>query len=516
MHTKLIGSLIVSLMMTHSASATQSIQQRVNAVSKEVSSLKKEVKSLKSDNAELTTAIDAESGTHDTYSVETLDIITDLRRQIADMNQSISKNRLNFGVDFRTSIDNLHYDMADGSNQKNDALMSNRLWLNMGYSPSSNLHFGGQLSYNKLFGERSMVDPQNGSMDSFDWVSSENKQDDTLRVRSAYINYEEDHLFGLDIPWSFGLGRRPSTNGKLISYREDDEATSPLGHISNAEFDGGNMKFNLANVTGISGSSIKLAAGQGMSNAEPHFSSAPYADSSSTDTGNIMMYAINVVPYHDNRIETEFQYTHANNLIDITNAGFDQFGTFNPANYDPSLQSVGALHLLSGFVAFHGIGDGWSGYLDNTTLFLSGAMSKTDPDSGKAMLGSTENKTGYSYWIGAQMPSIISEKGRWGVEFNHGSQYWRSFTYGEDTAIGSKIAARGDAYELYFTEPLTTALSFQLRYTYIDYDYSGSNGFFGSQSGTPMKISDIPSTTDLAGVVVDKAQDIRAYLRYKF
>jgi hypothetical protein len=59
-------------------------------------------------------------------------------------------------------------------------------------------------------------------------------------------------------------------------------------------------------------------------------------------------------------------------------------------------------------------------------------------------------------------------------------------------------------------------LSFQLRYTYIDYDYSGSNGFFGSQSGTPMKISDIPSTTDLAGVVVDKAQDIRAYLRYKF
>ena len=114
------------------------------------------------------------------------------------------------------------------------------------------------------------------------------------------------------------------------------------------------------------------------------------------------------------------------------------------------------------------------------------------------------------------MPSIISEKGRWGVEFNHGSKYWRSFTYGEDTAIGSKIAARGDAYELYFTEPLTTALSFQLRYTYIDYDYSGSNGFFGSQSGTPMKISNIPSTTDLAGVVVDKAQDIRAYIRYKF
>jgi len=516
MNHTLINSLLLSLLLISDASSKETIQQRVNSMTKEVTSLKKEVSSLKSENAELTSVVDSDDGTHDPYSVETLDIINDLRRQIADMNQSIAKNRLNFGVDFRTSVDNLHYEMANGSKPKNDALMSNRLWLNMGYSPSENLHFGGQLAYNKLFGERSMINAQNTGMDSFDWVSSENRQDDTLRVQSAYINYEEDQLFGLNVPWSLGVGRRPSTNGKLISYREDDEATSPLGHISNAEFDGGNLKFNLANVTGISGASVKFAAGQGMSNAEPRFSATPYADSSSTDTGNIMMYAINIVPYHDQNVETEFQYTYANNLIDITNGGFDQFGAFNPANYDPSLESVGSLHLASAFVALHGIGEGWSDYLDKTTLFLSGAMSKTDPDTGKAMLGSTESETGYSYWIGTQMPSLFSEKGRWGVEFNHGSQYWRSFTYGEDTAIGSKIATRGDAYELYFTEPLTKGLSFQLRYTYIDYDYSGSNGFFGSQSGTPMKISDIPSTTDLAGVVVDKAQDIRAYIRYKF
>ncbi len=514
-HT-LLHSLLVSLLLTYSASAKETIQQRVNSMTKEVTSLKKEVKTLKSDNAELASVIDTDDGTHDPYSVETLDIINDLRRQIADMNQSISHNRLNFGVDFRTSVDNIQYKMADGSKQENDALFSNRLWLTMGYSPNAHLHFGGQLAYNKLFGERSMLDPQSGGMDSFDWVSSENRQDDTLRVHSAYINYEEDQLLGLDVPWSLGIGRRPSTNGKLISYREDDEATSPLGHISNAEFDGGNLKFNLSHLTGIPGTSIKFAAGQGMSNAEPRFSSTPYADSSSTDTGNIIMYAINIVPYHDQHIETEFQYTHANNLIDITNGGFDQFGAFNPANYDPSLESVGSLHLASAFVALHGIGEGWSEYLDKTTLFLSGAMSKTDPDSTKTMLGSANSETGYSYWIGAQMPSLLSEKGKWGVEFNHGSQYWRSFTYGEDTAIGSKIAARGNAYELYFTEPLTSALSFQLRYTYIDYDYSGSNGFFGSQSGTPMRISDIPSGTDLAGVVVDKAQDIRAYIRYKF
>ncbi len=89
-------------------------------------------------------------------------------------------------------------------------------------------------------------------------------------------------------------------------------------------------------------------------------------------------------------------------------------------------------------------------------------------------------------------------------------------TYGEDTNIGSKLAARGDAYEAYFTEYLVDdILSMQLRYTYIDYKYSGSNGFFGSTSGTPMTMED----ADLFGMgdkVVDKAQDIRLYIRYRY
>lgn len=132
------------------------------------------------------------------------------------------------------------------------------------------------------------------------------------------------------------------------------------------------------------------------------------------------------------------------------------------------------------------------------------------------MLGSTESQTGYSYWIGTQFPSLISDEGRWGAEFNHGSNYWRPITYGEDTLIGSKIAARGDAYELYFTEPLVDdILTFQLRYTYIDYDYAGSNGFFGSTTGTPMSMSEAVGA-GAGSMVVDKAQDIRAYIRYKF
>lgn len=247
-----------------------------------------------------------------------------------------------------------------------------------------------------------------------------------------------------------------------------------------------------------------------MSEAEPRFNTGtPYAGNGSAKTNNIDMAGIIIVPYDDKQYSMGMQYTYANNLIDINQS--------NPTG--ASMETVGGLHTATAFAMVNGIGNGWSDFLDDSLFFVSGAMSKTDPYGGtgkQGMLGTSESQTGYSYWIGIQFPSLISDEGRWGAEFNHGSNYWRPITYGEDTLVGSKLAARGDAYELYFTEPLVKdILSFQLRYTYIDYDYSGSNGFFGSNSGTPMSM-DQAIANGYGAQVVDKAQDIRAYIRYKF
>ncbi|MBN2870411.1 MAG: DUF3373 family protein, partial [Campylobacterales bacterium] len=392
---------------------------------------------------------------------------------------------------------------------KNDALFSNRLWLNMSYAATENLSFTGQLAYNKIFGQRAMSNPYYAGMEGFDWVSNESAYNDELRVRSAYFFYTDDELFGADIPWTFSLGRRPSTEGHLINLRDDVEASSPLAHTVNVEFDGASARFGTEELIGLDGSYFKLCAGRGMSEAEPRFSrtSAPYAGDGASTNNDIDMIGIIVVPYDDKQYSTGFQYTYANNLIDLVNPN-------NPMNYDT--KTVGGLHTATAFAMVNGIGDGISDFLDDTVVFVSGAMSQTDPYEGKGgMLGSTKAERGYSYWIGTQFPSLISDEGRWGVEFNHGSNYWRPITYGEDTMIGSKIAARGDAYEVYFTEPLVDdILSFQLRYTYIDYDYSGSNGFFGD-TGTPLSMSQAVGY-GMGDVIVDKAQDIRAYLRYKF
>lgn len=520
MKKRLLGSIVAAALVTTTAMADDTLSERFEKMEKEMSALKAEINALKAENSRLGSSapatVETEKKGGKTASANLEKSLEDLQDQISDLNKRTNGNHVKWDVDFRTSVDNLSYTMANGSKKENDAVLSNRLWLGMSYAANKNLSFVGQLAYNKLFGQRSMS-PNPLAADGFDWVSGESAYDDTLRVRSAYFFYTDEELAGLDIPWTFSIGRRPSANGHLINLRDDDTMSSPLAHTINVEFDGASAKFGLGEVSGLEGAYIKLCAGRGMSDAEPRFDPAPYS-SSSAKTNSIDMAGVIVVPYDDKQYSTGFQYTYANNLIDITDSGM--VNNTNPPVYNSgapvyTFEPVGGLHTATAFVSINGIGDEWSDYLDDSTFFISGAMSKTDPYGGKTMLGSTESKTGYSYWMGLQMPSVISDEGRWGVEFNHGSQYWRPITYAEDTMIGSKIAARGDAYEIYFTEPLVDdILTFQLRYTYINYDYSGSNGFFGSASGTPMAIGEVPAL--MQGSIVDKAQDIRAYIRYRF
>jgi len=520
MKHKFLGSVVTAALMSTTLMAEGTMLQRFEAMEKEMNALKAELASMKAEktapvaakkavvedddekpakasNGKVKVAVDDEE-----KSIP--EQLEDIHDQLSTLNKRTNGNAIKWDVDFRTTVDNINYKMADGSKQTNDALFTNRLWLGMNYAATKHLSFTGQLAYNKTFGQRSMVNPATAGMEGFDWISSEAAYDDKLRVRSAYFYYQDSEFLGADIPWTISVGRRPSTEGHLVNLRENDQASSPLAHTINVEFDGASAKFGMEEVTGLTGSYFKLCAGRGMSAAEPRFGAAPYSDQNAT-TNNIDMAGIIVVPYDDKQYSVGMQYTYANNLIDLINP-------MSPTDF--SMKSVGGLHTATAFAMINGIGNGWSDFLDDSLIFVSGAMSKTDPYANKGgMLGSTDSKTGYSYWIGTQFPSLISDEGRWGVEFNHGSNYWRPITYGEDTLIGSKLAARGDAYEAYFTEPLVgDILTFQLRYTYIDYKYGGSNGFFGD-TGTPTAIS---SSMGNAANYVDKAQDIRAYIRYKF
>ena len=517
----LLSLATIAILGTTNVNA-ESMYDRFQAMELEMKKMKKELEELKAkqnaavtdtaedeedeevSDAKATASADDEDDSDDESDDEEMTVkeqLAEIQDTLSDLNRNTNGNHLKLGVDYRFALENLQYKMADGSKQENDAFMTNRLWINMNWAATKHLSFTGQLAYNKAFGARSGASTNN-SFETFDWIANENAYDDTLRVRSAYFFYKNDTFIGTDVPWTFSIGRRPSTNGHLVNLRDDDHAASPMGHNINVEFDGLSAKFTLENVTGVDGMYVKFCAGRGMSNAAPRFNTAPYADT--TDNAAIDLLGLIFTPWDNGQYSVNSQYYFAGNLI-------DQNAT-NPSTFD----TVGDLHAFTlNFVA-NGIGDGINDFLDDTIFFISGAVSRTSPDSGKSMLGSTKSQNGYSEWIGVQYPSLISEEGRWGLEYNHGSKYWRSITYGEDTNIGSKLAARGDAYEAYFTEPLVDdILSLQIRYTYIDYKYAGSNGFFGSTSGNAMSM-DEAIAAGKGSQVVDSAQDIRFYLRYRY
>ena len=523
MKTPLILSVAAAAVLSTGLHADETAD-RMEAMETQIKQLQAELSALK--GGETVEAVTETEDAVDNAEEEddTQERLSDLEEQVSEINKNTAGSHLKFGVDFRTSVDNLQYKMADGSKENNDAVLANRLWINMDWLATENISFTGQLAYNKFYGYRSGFGGGYPGFETFDWITNENPYDDVVRVRSAYFFYRNDTFLGTDVPWTFSIGRRPSTNGHLINLRDDDPAASPMGHTINVEFDGLSSKFSFENVTGVPGMYAKVCAGRGATNASAKFftvdttsgtinpPTAPYV-TNKEDIPNIDLAGLIFVPYDDGQYSIGTQYYYAAHLID---ASFND-PTDPSLGLNANLQDVGNLHSLTANVKINGIGDGWSDFLDDTVFFVSGAWSITDPKKdGQGMLGSTDSKTGSSYWVGLQTPTGFSEQGRFGLEYNHGDKYWRSITYAEDTDIGSKVAARGNAYEAYYTDYLIEdVFSFQIRYTYIDYDYTGSNGFFGSATGTPLKIDDLKNSP-YGSMYVDTAQDIRFYLRYRY
>lgn len=400
-------------------------------------------------------------------------------KNLSKVKKLASKDNIKFDVDLRTSYDALSFKTADGKTHTKDALFMNRLWLGMGYAPLSNMLFKGQMEYNKAYGsnyDNSFINQE---------ISN-----DALKIREAYWLWTPTTG---SVGWSFSLGRRPGTSGYLINLRDDDKHKSAVGHIINQQFDGFSASIKLDKY--VSGMYFKLCAASGFSDLNA------IEDEILKDT-KILGFVFKI--YDDAQYSLVSSYYRAYDASGV-------YGVDNNSSTPNNTQNSGEVD--GGVLSFKvdGIGDEINDFLDDTILFASIAMTKTNPLDGVQMLGSEESKSGYSYWIGAQVPNLSG--GNFGVEYNHGSKYWRPFTYNEDTMIGSKMAVRGSAYEAYWTQPLIKRVfSMQVRYTFIDYDYTGSNAFFGD-GGAPMKLSEAKA----AGLdPVANASDLRVYFRYRY
>ena len=460
--------------------------------------------------------------------------IDSLKKQFYEVKAHDAHDNIKFSADLRTSYDVINYKL-NKAEDKSNGVWTNKFILKMAAQPRDDLVFHGALGVYKAFGYDS-VQPYN-SFQNMDWFANETPSGDAnIRLKEAYFIY-----FGNmgKVPYTVSFGRRPAVNGFLTNYRDDDDKpASPLGHNINMEFDGASFMWKLENVTGIPGMDFKICLGRGNSNADAKyptfdnymgaqgnkgitsFTYTPYATTPS-NSADMDLAGVLMKLYDDGQYTVMFNWFKGWNMM---GANFNYHnGTDGSNGYDVRLKDVG--DMTGGALSFQssGIGDGINDFLDDTNVFGSFAWSKTDPKgkhgvinpdgsvnpNATEMLGQQKSETGTSFYVGVNFPCVLVDGARWGLEYNHGSKYWRSFTYGEDTLVGSKLATRGNAYELFYNLPLLNKfLTAQVRYTYIDYDYTGSDMFFGS-TGTPMDVDKTPGA-------VKSASDLRLSIRYRY
>jgi len=343
------------------------------------------------------------------------------------------------------------------------------------------------LEANNAFG---MNQPKNDYANS-NWTASETPDDTNLRVKEAFFNY----FFGDEGQYMFSAGRRPAVGGYPANLREGDVPTSPIAHLVNMEFDGFSLWLRSGAFGSLGddyGTNLKFCFGRGYSSIDNSKYSYMQGDNkSNNDMGGFVF-----VPYNDMQYSVWWENIWAWNVI-----GMNSHNTQTTS--DDTMDALGNYFGSNIIFKADGIGDGISDFLDDTKAFISFAYTQTNPDNNKKMLGSSSKKSGSSVWIGADMPVGDSDD-RMGVNFVHGSKYFRPMTYGEDTLAGSIAAVRGNAYDAYYIHKIMDHLTASFRATYLDYNYAGSDAYMGDYGN--------PDQDDY----VKKATDLRAYIRYQY
>ncbi|MBF0557865.1 MAG: DUF3373 domain-containing protein [Nitrospirae bacterium] len=405
------------------------------------------------------------------------------------------------------------------STPKNDTILLNRVGLNLRAKATEDITVKVRLEMYKVWGNDA-ADPNQYFADRFivmDGNLGHIPTDNALRVDQAFATWS--NIAG--VPLWFSVGRRPSTGGVPTNIRQNTEkiGTSGVpGLLVDYAFDGLTLGY-APDIDALPGAYAKFCYGKGNDTGFRTNASAM------KDTNFV---GLNVVPYDTDALHVELQWQRGMDIFAFPGgeSAQDPFGLGNKNTNVGDITWWGAVFM--GRVDDLGPG--------NLNWFATGALSRTSPngntynapfiwndsnrngvyDSGESVLysgqygllyndtnfgGQQTGRTGSAIYLGARY-DIKSSGTKIGAEFNHGSKYWMAFTPAADDLWTSKLAARGNVYELYLIQQLNKKpiakrgdAFVRLGFQHYDYQYTGS-GFW---LGAPQKISDLTSGT--AGLV---------------
>ena len=440
---KKIVSMATAALLSTSLLASEDMQTQIDALTKEVKKLKKDQKKTK--------------------------------KTLNTVKAHDAQDNIKFGLDFRNAIDVIDYkDNKTGQRASNHSLLTSRLYLTMAAAPMSGLMFKGKLAIYSTWGSHLYVD----DAPLKDWSASSKASDTVMRVKEAYFVYSNE--LG-DQPISISIGRRPATNGFLANYRENEpNSGSPLAHITNMEVNAAMVKLSWDRI--VEGAYSKFVYGRAHTGPMENVYGTksipwgPYAkDASYLEDENVDFFVFLGDAYNNGQYQLMYQWAH------IFNTKGKNENVKYPAGHSSAGKAVikgdaGTADLAALSFKVEGIGDEISDFLDETIVFASVAGTKYSARDGHSLLGSTDggSRSGKSVWAGVVIPDMITDAGKFGIEYNYGSQYWTPMTWAEDSATGSKVAVRGNAYEAYWNFNLfgVKYLPSQIRYTYAQHDYT--------------------------------------------
>ncbi|NLZ17106.1 MAG: DUF3373 family protein [Desulfobulbaceae bacterium] len=484
----LAGTLALpSLALAGSSSATQAeLEQRIEELSRQLDELKAEMAKQKEVVSEYVDTVDSLDERSESWDLASRFELSGEFRSRADFyrasNVFAAGTPLGMtGMDATTGMP-IFGGISKGD-QENDTLFTNRLRLNMRVQATENLEFRGRLAMYKAWGMQSTPNDLADGYPIFDGNTTRTPNDSALYVDRAYINWTE--IGGLPI-W-FSIGRRPTTDGPPAHLRmnNDKRMATPVAYMD-YPFDGLTLGYAYDwGIEALGEGRIRFCYGRGFENGllwDKDPNAFPVDD---TDFAG---FSWDVLDKGERFLNLQLFRVYNLYNYPAFSSDFVRYGAGMPQEQGGygEQKDLGQMYHATGV---------YTAKTGQLNYFLAGGWSRTDPN-GNGMFNdyaamamgqsgpNTGSENGYSVYTGIRY-DIDSIGLKLGAEYNHGSRYWVAFTPGHDDLYMSKLATRGDAYELYliYDLPVGEALSryakafMRLGWQYYSYDYAGGSNY---------------------------------------
>ena len=383
-------------------------------------------------------------------------------------------SRVKLYGDFRARLDYYNAEGVFGTKYENDTVWTNRFRLNMRIAATENVEFKGRLAMYKVWGMESATNDASGTAwPQFDGNSTRTPSDNALRVDRAYVNF--NNIGGAPI-W-FSIGRRPTTDGNPSNIRMNTTERSGTPLIMDYAFDGISMGYAYKWGGDLGAGRVRVCYGRGFEDG---------LESNNLTVASNNLSDMDFVGMSWDILQKGDRFLYAQTFLAANVVNYPNFQ--DPIIDQMASQSYGA-RVNVGNIQHSG-----ATYMDkiaNINYFVAGGWSRTDPNehgmfndyAAMSMGGGTNQdvENGYHAHVGARYD--IDPIGlKLGAEWNYGSQYWIGMTPGHDDFYQSKIAARGNVYEIYgiYDLPTGKAISkyaktfMRVGYQRYQYNYTGS------------------------------------------